>query len=50
VGKTIVAETLIGLIRWTDNSILQQPGWKPTLGKYEGLFTLKDFFQLAGVW
>jgi len=50
VGKTIVAETLIGLIRWTDNSILQQPGWKPTLGKYGGLFTLKDFFQLAGVW
>lgn len=50
VGKTIVAETLIGLIRWTDNSILQQPGWKPTLGKYKGRFTLKDFFELAGVW
>lgn len=50
VGTTIVAEVLIGLIRWTEGSILTQPHWKPTLGSTPGTFTLKDFFRLAGVW
>jgi hypothetical protein len=50
VGGTIVAETLIGLVRWSEDSILSQPGWRPTLGPRPGSFTLKDFFSLAGVW
>jgi Animal haem peroxidase len=50
VGSTMVAEVLIGLIRWTENSILSRPGWKPTLGSIPGTFTLKDFFRLGGVW
>ena len=50
VGTTIVAEVLIGLIKWTENSILSQPGWKPTLGTLPGTFTLKDLFRLGGVW
>ncbi|MCE7990087.1 MAG: hypothetical protein DYG89_53765 [Caldilinea sp. CFX5] len=32
VGSTIVAETIIGLIRQSKNSILQDPTWQPTLG------------------
>ena len=50
VGSTIVAEVLIGLVRWCEDSILSQPGWKPTLGSMPGRFTLVDFFRLAGVW
>jgi hypothetical protein len=50
VGSTIVAEVLIGLIRWSDDSILGEPGWKPTLGATPGIFTLKDLFLLGGVW
>ena len=50
VGSTLVAEVLIGLVRWSDDSILSEPGWKPTLGANPGRFTLLDFFRLAGVW
>jgi hypothetical protein len=50
VGGTIVAEVLIGLVRWSEDSILSKPGWKPTLGSQPGRFTLIDFFRLAGVW
>jgi hypothetical protein len=50
VGSTIIAEVLIGLIRWTENSILSQPGWMPSLGPEPGRFTLTDFFRFAGVW
>jgi hypothetical protein len=50
VGRTIVAEVLIGLVRWSDDSILSRPGWEPTLGSRPGRFTLEDFFRLAGVW
>jgi hypothetical protein len=32
VGSTIVAETIIGLIRQSQDSILQDPAWQPTLG------------------
>lgn len=47
VGGTIVAEVLIGLIRWSEDSILSEPGWRPALGEP---FTLRDLFKLAGVW
>jgi hypothetical protein len=50
VGSTIVAEVLIGLVRWSEDSILSEPGWKPTIGPVPGRFVLKDLFQLAGVW
>ena len=50
VGSTIVAEVLIGLVRWSKHSILKQPDWKPTLGQKPGLFFLEDFFRFAGVW
>jgi hypothetical protein len=50
VGSTIVAEVLIGMVRRSEDSILAQPGWKPTLGKKPGVFTLFDFFLLADVW
>jgi hypothetical protein len=50
VGSTIVAEVLIGLIRWSKHSILKQPEWKPTLGTKPGQFFLRDFFNFAGVW
>jgi hypothetical protein len=50
VGSTIVGETLIGLVRWTEDSILTQPNWKPTLGIQPGEFSLRDLFSLAGSW
>ncbi len=50
VGSTIVAEVLIGLVRRTEGSILNQPEWKPSLGANPGRFTLRDLFSLAGVW
>jgi hypothetical protein len=50
VGGTIVAEVLIGLVRWSEDSILSHHGWKPTLGSQPGRFTMRDFFRLAGVW
>lgn len=50
VGGTLVAEVLIGLIRWTEDSILSSPGWKPMLGSSPNTFNLKDLFSLANVW
>jgi hypothetical protein len=50
VGSTIVAEVLIGLVRWSDDSILSEPGWKPVLGEKPDEFFLQDLFRLAGVW
>jgi len=50
VGSTIVAETLIGMLRYSDYSILSKPGWKPTLGLTPGKFDLKDLLKLAGVY
>jgi hypothetical protein len=49
VGSTIVAEVLIGLIRGSKDSILREPGWKPTLGGTPGLFTLRDLLKLGNV-
>lgn len=50
VGSTIVGEVLIGLIRWTDDSILSEPNWKSPLVSAGSSFTLQNLFQLAGVW
>jgi hypothetical protein len=50
VGSTILAEVLIGMIRRSEDSILAQPGWKPTLGEKPGAFKLIDLFRLADVW
>lgn len=50
VGSTIVAETLIGILRYSDYSILSAPGWKPTLGLTPGKFDLEDLLELAGVY
>jgi len=49
VGSTIVAEVLIGVLRFSDYSILSEPNWKPTLGQTPNKFDLKDFLRLANV-
>jgi hypothetical protein len=50
VGSTIVAEVLIGLIRRSEDSILVQPNWAPTLPTATaGTFALADLLRLAGV-
>jgi hypothetical protein len=50
VGSTIVAETLIGILRYSDYSILSNPYWRPTLGLTPGKFDLEDLLILAGVY
>lgn len=50
VGSTIVGEVLIGLVRWTDDSILSEPNWKSPLVSEGSKFTLQNLFQFAGVW
>jgi len=50
VGSTIVAEVLIGLIRRSADSILNTPGWRPSLpGAQPGSFELADLLRFAGV-
>ena len=50
VGGTIVAEVLIGLVRRTQDSILNTPGWKPTIPSAQpGRFELADLLRFAGV-
>jgi hypothetical protein len=50
VGSTIAAEVLIGLVRRSEDSILGQPGWVPSLPSAQpGTFTLADLLALAGV-
>jgi len=49
VGSTIVAEVLIGVLRRSAHSILNEPGWEPTLGKTPGKFDIADLLKLAGV-
>jgi hypothetical protein len=49
VGSTIIAEVLIDLVRRSEDSILNRPNWKPTLGAAPGRFTLRDLLRLAGV-
>ncbi|MDQ3131847.1 MAG: heme peroxidase family protein [Acidobacteriota bacterium] len=49
VGSILVAEVLIGLIRRSENSILNEDDWKPTLGSEAGKFELADLLKLAGI-
>jgi len=49
VGSILVAEVLIGLIRRSENSILAETNWKPTLGTTASEFELPDLLRLAGV-
>ena len=51
VGSRLVAEVLIGLVRRSRESILDQnnPPWRPTLGPIPGEFNLPDLLRLAGV-
>ncbi len=50
VGSTIVAEVLIGLVRRSKDSILNDPTWAPTLPAAQpGTFTLADLLRFAGV-
>ncbi len=50
VGSTIVAEVLIGLVRRTQDSILNTPGWKPSIPSAQpGRFELADLLRFAGV-
>ena len=50
VGSTIVADVLIGLVKRSEDSIFDQPGWTPSLpSTTPGVFTLADLLALAGV-
>ena len=50
VGGTIVAEVLVGLVRRSEDSILSQPSWKPSLPSARpGRFELADLLRFAGV-
>jgi hypothetical protein len=53
VGSTIVAETIIGLIRQSRDSVLQDPGWQPTLGAGfpvdRNQLELRHLIEFAGV-
>jgi hypothetical protein len=49
VGSILVAEVLIGLIRRSENSILAEKDWTPTLGSKPKEFNLPDLLKLAGV-
>ena len=50
VGSTIVAEVLVGLVRRSEDSILKQPGWQPTLpAATPGTYELADVLRLAKV-
>ena len=50
VGSTIVAEVIVGLVRHSANSILEDPDWAPNLpAQTPGEFTLSDLLRFAGV-
>jgi nucleoid-associated protein YgaU len=50
VGSTLVAEVLVGLVRRSEDSILKQPGWAPSLPAVNpGSFELADLLRFAGV-
>ena len=48
LGSTLVAEVLIGLIEKSENSILRNKLWEPTL-PHKGKFKLEDLLRFAGV-
>jgi hypothetical protein len=50
VGSTLVADVMIGLVRRSDDSILNTPGWQPTLPSLvPRTFKLRDLLAFAGV-
>lgn len=50
LGSTLIAEVLIGLIQKSENSILRNRLWEPTLPMAKnGKFTLADLLRFAGV-
>lgn len=49
VGSMLVAEVLVGLIRQSEDSILADSSFSPTLGNTAGEFSLPDLLRLAGV-
>ena len=50
VGSTLVAEVLIGLVRRSEDSILNLPGWIPSLPAAQpGRFELADLLRFAKV-
>lgn len=46
-GSAIVAETLVGLIKRSRHSILQTPGWRPSLGQQSGSFNMSDLLAVC---
>ena len=49
LGSTLIAEVLIGLIEKSENSILRNPIWEPTLPMAKkGKFTLEEFVKVRG--
>jgi hypothetical protein len=51
VGGRIVGEVLIGLLEMDQSSILNTPGWRPTLDSAggAGVFEMTDLLTIAGV-
>jgi hypothetical protein len=49
VGSTIVAEVLIEVLRRSDDSILSNPYWRPTLNANPAKFDLSDLLKVARV-
>lgn len=50
MGGTLVAEVLIGLVRRSEDSILNTPDWTPSLPSTQpGRFELADLLRFAGV-
>lgn len=49
VGSIIVAEVFAELARRSEDSILAESDWQPTLGQHAGRFELADLLRLAGV-
>ena len=50
LGSTLIAEVLIGLILKSENSILRNKFWEPTLPMAQnGKFRLEDLLRFAGV-
>jgi hypothetical protein len=45
VGAHIVAETFHRAIEGSTPSMLPQPGWRPTLGRTAGVFTMVDLLE-----
>jgi hypothetical protein len=49
VGSRIIAEVFVGLLEGDRSSFLvQNPCWKPTLGKTPGTFTMVDLLNFVG--